>query len=156
MGTMSRATNPEDNLQVAECLEKKLSSLKHFYFATAALKKSFDSGEVEQIDALLQEREKYKDMVDRIDDHIHKIRSDEPRHFSSLPDKTRTLIAALTDSIEKTLKEISALDKICNSAASSRHQLLKKALLEIMSARQVVQGYHGNKPHAPRFLDIRF
>ena len=156
MGMKPRIINPEDPLQVAECLEKKLNLLKHFYFATASLKKSFDSGEVEQIDVLFQEREKYKNIIDRIDDHIRKIRSDEPRHFSSLPDKTKMLIAALTDKIEKTLKEISALDKACNGAASSRHELVKKELLEIMSARQAMKGHHGNKPHAPRFLDIRF
>jgi len=155
MNMRSPGKNTEDPLKICECLEKKLDILKDFYSATASIKKCFDSWEVEEVDSLIQERAKCMDTVDRIDDYILKIQSDNPTNLSSLPDQNRSLIEILTGGIEKTLRDISALDKKCNIAAALQLGILKQALLETMRDSHGLQGYRNNKPQVSRFLDMK-
>ena len=155
MSTRSPGKHPEDPLRICECLEKKLDSLRNFYLATASVKKTVDCGEADRIDNLIHEREKCMDIIDRIDDYMQKTGSDKPAYFSSLPDKTKAMIKALGGRIEKTLKEISALDKECNTAAALRIGILQQELLKTMRDRHGFQGYGDNKHRIPRFLDMK-
>jgi len=147
--------NPEDPLRVCERLEKKLDLLKNFYSATASIKKCFDSGDVEHIDSLIYEREKCMDTIDRLDACLLESHSGNPTHFSSLPAKTKALIESMNGGIEKTLGEISALDKECNMVAASRFNILQQELLTVNRDRQGLQGYRDNKSQAPRFLNMK-
>ncbi|MCG6537202.1 MAG: hypothetical protein L7F78_21450 [Syntrophales bacterium LBB04] len=154
MNAMTLRNNYEDTLGISECMEKKLDSLRNFYSVTISIKKTLDSGDVDDIDSLIQERERYIGIIDRIDDYVLKIRNDKPTYFSSLADKTRNLIRVLTGRIEKTLKEISALDKENSKAAATHLHAIQQELLKINHDRHGLHGYRNNI-REPRFLDMK-
>lgn len=147
--------NPQNSPSIANCVELKLNAFKRFYSATVALKKHIDAGEVDEIANIIQERQKYMDIIDRIDNYIRKIRRDDPAHVSSLADETRGQIGTLTDEIGKALREISALDKECNIAAASRLDNLKQELLKAMQSQHNLRNYHDGAPHISKFLDVK-
>ncbi len=155
MKPISQGKNPEDPLRICECLVKKLDSLRNFFSATVSINKTFASGEAANIDGLIQEREKYMELIDRIDAYIRKIREDKPAYLSSLPDKTRTLIKDLYRRIERILGEISAVDKECNAVAVTRTGIMQRELLKMTQDRHGLQGYRGAISRTPRFLDVK-
>ena len=155
MSMRSAVKNQEDPLSIRDCVERKLNAFKKFYSATESIKNAIDAGEVDQIEGIIQERRKYMDIIDRIDDYMLKTRRDKPAHVSSLNDETRAQIQTLTDGIKKVLGDISALDKECNIAAASRLSILKQELLKVTQNRHDLQHYHASIPQAPRFLDMQ-
>lgn len=155
MNAMTLKNNYEDPLGICECMEKKLDALSIFYSVTASIKKILDSGDVVDIDSLFQERQKCIDIIDRIDTYIVKIRNDNPTYLSSRPDRTKTLRKVLNGKIEKTLKEIFALDKENSMIADSHRDAVRQELLKIIHNRHGFHGYRDNISQKPRFLDMK-
>ncbi len=147
--------NQEYQPSLHDCMEKKLNAFKQFYSASVVLKQHIDAGEVDQIDSIIQERRKYMDIIDRINDYILKIGRGTSSHVSSLNDEARAQIQVLTDGIGKTLRAISALDKECTIAGASRLGILKQELLKLNKNRHDLPNYYESIPQTPRFLDMK-
>jgi hypothetical protein len=155
MSTMVLSNNHEDPLGICEYMGKKLDALRIFYSVTESIKKILDSGDVDDIDRLILERQKCMDTIGRIDDYIVKIRNDNPAYLSSRPDKTKALRKILNGKIEKTLKEICALDKENSMTAASHHDAVRQELLKMIHNRHGLHGYRDNNTQKPRFLDMK-
>jgi hypothetical protein len=140
--------NSKNPPSIQDCLEKKLDACKRFYSATVAIKKNIDAGDVDQIDRIIQERQKSMDIVDRIDDCLLEIKRDKHPHASPLNEETGA-------QIKQVLAEISALDRECHVAAVSRLAALQQEALQAIRTRNDVQRYPDTAPHMSRFLDMK-
>ena len=135
------------SIRLADCLERKLGTLRDFLIVTESLKVKCDVEELGEITQLLDRREELMHTINWIDEQIQEIRSDLTRSSSG--------DVGTVHAIQEVLMRIKILDDQCSDKVTSSRERIKNELLEIRNGFKATHCYAKKLIHQPRFLDLR-
>ena len=137
-----------------DCLEKKWDILRDFLRITESLKNKADLQDMPGVMRLLDQRQDCIHTVNRIDDQLLKIRSENPPNEEEIPEEFKERIGSVSQNIKKILQEVRTLDQGCLDRITSLRDEIKVELLKVHQSLRATHSYAEKSMGQPKFLDV--
>lgn len=138
-------------MDLTTLLEKKIEILTQYLEITITLNFKIDSGEMEEIALLLDQRQGLIEEIMEIDQRLEKIRS-QLKGYSESQNGSGGEIFRLN---QRFLKDIENLDQLCIIKLAQERDRIRNQLSELHNKSKTAGFYLKYLIDIPRFLDIR-
>lgn len=140
-------TNQNNQVDINHVLEKKLRYYADFLAATLQLRDAFEEEDMDKVEQLTMQREDMIRFVNGLDRQVNQTNRD-----SGHGGKKR---AVITDALKKVLQRIIEANKDCDSVATVKCDLARRAMTTVHQKDKVMSGYVNKTRGIPKFLDIQ-
>lgn len=141
--------NPQTNL--FNLIVKKIEALTQYLKITESLDSKIYSGDIEEIENLLNERNSLIEMIESIDQEIQELQLNRPKmEANNFLQSHKELIKP----IQELLKEIESLDQYCITKLTQKRNEIKSQLSQNHNFYRAIKFYRKPPLCQPRFLDL--
>lgn len=144
-------SDPIPPMNLTSLTEKKIEALTQYLKITESLDSKIHSGKIEEIENLLDERNRLIEMVGSIDQEIHAMQLNRPKtEANNFLQSHKEFIKP----IQELLKEIESLDKHCIIKLTQKRNEIKSQLLLNHNFYKTIKFYRKPPHFQPKFLDL--